>query len=90
MQTLEMNDKDNSPAPWVDTSPKSDLTKSTYQNLIDLLRKLKVAESVIEMVKKDLAFDEINPILKELQNLDVIINDKIKIQTTNKFQTPKY
>lgn len=81
-----MNDKDNSPAPWVDTSPKSDLTKSMYQNLIDLLRKLKVAESVIEMVKKDLQFNEVDPIMKELQNLDIIINDKMNVQTTNKFQ----
>lgn len=83
-----MNDKDNSPAPWVDTSPKSDITKSTYQNLIDLLRKLKVAESVIEMVKKDLQFNEVDPIMKELQNLDIIINDKMNVQTTNKFQPP--
>lgn len=85
-----MNDKDNSPRPWVDTSPTSDLTKSTYQNLIDLLRKLKVAESVIEMVKKDLQFNEVDPIMKSLKELDTVINDKIKIQTTNKFQTPNY
>ena len=83
-----MNDKVNNPQPWVDTSPKSDLTKSTYQNLIDLLRKLKVEESVIEMVKKDLAFQEIDPIMKAIKELDTVINDKIKIQTTNKFQTP--
>ena len=83
-----MNDKDNSPQPWVDTSPKSDLTKSTYQNLIDLLRKLKVAEANIEMIKKDLAFKEVDPIIKEIQNLNVLINDKIKVQTTNKFQPP--
>ncbi len=81
-----MNDKDNSPQSWVDTSPKSDLTKSTYQNLIDLLRKLKVNESVIEMAKKDLAFTEVDPIMKALRELDVVINDKIKIQKTNKFQ----
>ncbi len=81
-----MNDKDNNPQAWVDTSPKSDLTKSTYQNLIDLLRKLKVEESVIEMVKKDLQFTEVDPIMKALQELDVVINDKIKIQKTNKFQ----
>ena len=81
-----MHDKDNNPQAWVDTSPKSDLTKSTYQNLIDLLRKLKVEESVIEMVKKDLAFVEVDPIMKALQELDVVINDKIKIQKTNKFQ----
>lgn len=83
-----MHDKDNSPQAWVDTSPKSDMTKSTYQNLIDLLRKLKVAESVIEMVKKDLHFDEVDLIMKELQELNILINDKIKVQTTNKFQTP--
>ena len=82
-----MNDKDNNPQSWVDTSPKSDLTKSTYQNLIDLLRKLKVEESVIEMVKKDLQFTEVNPIMKAIQELDVVINDKIKIQKTNKFQS---
>lgn len=81
-----MNDKDNSPRAWVDTSPKSDLTKSTYQNLIDLLRKLKVEESVIEMVKKDLAFVEVDPIMKALEELNTVINDKIKIQKTNKFQ----
>ena len=83
-----MNDKDNSPAPWVDTSPKSDLTKSTYQNLIDLLRKLKVSEANIDMIKKDLQFTEVDPIMKSLKELDTVINDKIKVQTTNKFQTP--
>lgn len=83
-----MNDKDNSPQPWVDTFPTSDLTKSTYQNLIDLLRKLKVAESNIEMVKKDLHFTEVDPIMKAIKELDTVINDKVKIKTTNKFQTP--
>lgn len=82
-----MNDKANSPQPWVDTSPKSDLTKSMYQNIVDLLRKLKVEESVIEMVKKDLCFNEADPLLKELRELDIKINDKIKILTTNKFQS---
>lgn len=82
-----MNDKDNSPQAWVDTSPKSDITKSMYQNLIDLLRKLKVAEPTIEMIKKYLAFQEIDPIMKELRNLDVMINDKMKVLTTNKFQS---
>lgn len=85
-----MNDKANSPQPWVDTSPKSDLTKSTYQNLIDLLRKLKVAEANIEMVKKDLCFKEVDPLVKELRELDIKINDSVKVLTTNKFQpTPK-
>lgn len=85
-----MNDKDNSPQAWVDTSPKSDMTKSMYQNLIDLLRKLKVAEQTIEMIKKDLCFNEVDPLLKELRELDIKINDKIKVLTTNKFQsTPK-
>ncbi len=66
----------------------SDLTKSTIQNLVDLLRNLKVQEATIESIKKDLHFTEADPIMKSLLELQTKLNDKVAVKTISKFQTP--